>query len=323
MTFIQIAIQIAILLIGFLLLVKGADFFVDGSSGIARIFQIPSIVIGLTIVSFGTSLPELAVSLTSALKGINGIAIGNVVGSNIVNLMLVAGATALISPIPVGKSLLNKDFPFSILITGALLTLIADTFLSGSTNLTLSRGDGIILLVLFSIFMYSTVSYSLANRQEESNEESEKTPLWKSIVLSVTGLAGVIAGGQMVVKSASSIAAAAGMSDTLIGLTVVAFGTSLPELVTSLIAAKKGENDIAIGNVVGSNIFNILFILGLSATISPMANVDPNIIADSLILIAFSTVVWICAKPKLQLGRTTGLFMLILFAAYNVYIFMR
>ncbi|MBQ5999064.1 MAG: calcium/sodium antiporter [Treponema sp.] len=319
----MIFIQIAILLIGFILLVKGADFFVDGSSGIAKIFHIPSIVIGLTIVSFGTSLPELAVSLTSALKGINGIAIGNVVGSNIVNLMLVAGATALISPIPVGKSLLNKDFPFSMLITVALLAVTADTFLSDTTNLTISRGDGIILLVLFTIFMYSTVSYSLANQQEESDEDSEKIPLWKSIVLSAAGLAGVIAGGQMVVKSASAIAAKAGMSETLIGLTVVAFGTSLPELVTSLIAAKKGENDIAIGNVVGSNIFNILFILGLSATISPMKNVDPNIIADAFILIAFSAFVWICARPKLQLGRITGLLMLILFAAYNVYIFMR
>lgn len=318
----MLVVQIALLLLGFLFLVKGADFFVDGSSGIARFFKIPSIVIGLTIVSFGTSLPELAVSLTSALKGINGIALGNVVGSNVTNLMLVAGATAIISPIPVDKNLMKKDYPFSMLITAALLAISADRILSGSSEQMITRGDAIILLILFVIFMYSTVNYSLSNRQEEQDDEEDASPLWKSILLSVLGLAGVIAGGQMVVKSASAIAAAAGMSDTLIGLTVVAFGTSLPELVTSLIAAKKGENDIAIGNVVGSNIFNILFILGLSSLISPIA-VSSEIITDSLILIGFSAFVWLFAWPKLKVSRPLGISMILLFAAYYVYIFLR
>ena len=318
----MLVVQIALLLLGFLFLVKGADFFVDGSSGIARFFKIPSIVIGLTIVSFGTSLPELAVSLTSALKGINGIALGNVVGSNVTNLMLVAGATAIISPIPVDKNLMKKDFPFSMLITAALLAISADRILSGSSEQMITRGDAIILLILFVIFMYSTVNYSLSSRQEEQDDEEDASPLWKSILLSVLGLAGVIAGGQMVVKSASAIAAAAGMSDTLIGLTVVAFGTSLPELVTSLIAAKKGENDIAIGNVVGSNIFNILFILGLSSLISPIA-VSSEIITDSLILIGFSAFVWLFAWPKLKVSRPLGISMILLFAAYYVYIFLR
>ncbi len=318
----MLVVQIALLLLGFLFLVKGADFFVDGSSGIARFFKIPSIVIGLTIVSFGTSLPELAVSLTSALKGINGIALGNVVGSNITNLMLVAGATAIISPIPIDKNLMKKDFPFSMLITAALLAISADKILSGSPEQMITRGDAVILLILFVIFMYSTVNYSLSNRQEEQDDEENASPLWKSILLSVLGLAGVIAGGQMVVKSASAIAAAAGMSDTLIGLTVVAFGTSLPELVTSLIAAKKGENDIAIGNVVGSNIFNILFILGLSSLISPIA-VSSEIITDSLILIGFSAFVWLFAWPKLKVSRPLGISMILLFAAYYVYIFLR
>lgn len=318
----MLVIQVALLLLGFLFLVKGADFFVDGSSGIARFFKIPSIVIGLTIVSFGTSLPELAVSLTSALKGINGIALGNVVGSNITNLMLVAGTTAIISPIPVDRNLMKKDFPFSILITAALLAISADGILSGCPEQMITRGDAIILLVLFVIFMYSTVNYSLSSSQEEQDNEENASPLWKSILLSVLGLAGVIAGGQLVVKSASAIAAAAGMSDTLIGLTVVAFGTSLPELVTSIIAARKGENDIAVGNVVGSNIFNILFILGLSSLIAPIA-VSQEIITDSLILIGFSAFVWIFAWPKLKVTRPLGISMILLFAAYYVYIFLR
>lgn len=318
----MLVIQVALLLLGFLFLVKGADFFVDGSSGIARFFKIPSIVIGLTIVSFGTSLPELAVSLTSALKGINGIALGNVVGSNITNLMLVTGTTAIISPIPVDKNLMKKDFPFSMLITAALLAISADKILSGNPEQMITRGDAIILLVLFVIFMYSTVNYSLSSSQEEQDNEENASPLWKSILLSVLGLAGVIAGGQMVVKSASAIAAAAGMSDTLIGLTVVAFGTSLPELVTSIIAARKGENDIAVGNVVGSNIFNILFILGLSSLIAPIA-VSQEIITDSLILIGFSAFVWLFAWPKLKVSRPLGISMILLFAAYYVYIFLR
>lgn len=318
----MLVIQVALLLLGFLFLVKGADFFVDGSSGIARFFKIPSIVIGLTIVSFGTSLPELAVSLTSALKGINGIALGNVVGSNITNLMLVAGTTAIISPIPVDRNLMKKDFPFSMLITAALLAISADRILSGCPEQMITRGDAIILLVLFVIFMYSTVNYSLSSSQEEQDNEENASPLWKSILLSVLGLTGVIAGGQLVVKSASAIAVAAGMSDTLIGLTVVAFGTSLPELVTSIIAARKGENDIAVGNVVGSNIFNILFILGLSSLIAPIA-VSLEIITDSLILIGFSAFVWIFAWPKLKVTRPLGISMILLFAAYYVYIFLR
>lgn len=320
----MIFLQIAILVVGFVFLVKGADFFVDGASQIAKKFNIPSVVIGLTIVSFGTSLPELAVSVTSAIKGINGIAIGNVVGSNIVNLMLVAGCAAFISPMQMGKSLMKKDFPFSILITVALFLMCADkVFLPNSENI-ISRADGIMLLLFFIIFMYSTVSYSLSNKTEEEPEDSEakKSSLAKIILLTIIGLAGVICGGQMVVNSATYIAKAAGMSDTLIGLTIVAFGTSLPELVTSVIAAKKGENDIAMGNVIGSNIFNILFILGVAATIRPLA-VDSACISDSLILIAFSALVWCMARPKYKLNRACGAIMVLLYIAYDVFIFLR
>lgn len=322
----MIFLQIFILVAGFAFLVKGADFFVDGASSIAKALKIPAVVIGLTIVSFGTSLPELAVSVTSAIENAEGIAIGNVIGSNIVNLMLVAGCAAAISPMKMEKSLMKKDFPFSILITAALFVMFADKFFSPDAQQNIiSRADGIILLLFFVIFMYSTVSYSLSGQNAESEQPEnpeEKSPLAKSILATILGLAGVIIGGQMVVKSATFIAKAAGMSDTLIGLTVVAFGTSLPELVTSVIAARKGENEIAMGNVIGSNIFNILFILGVSAAIRPL-NVDPACIYDTIILIFLSALVWLMARPKFQLGRASGIIMILLYAAYDVFVFLR
>lgn len=322
----MIFLQIFILVAGFAFLVKGADFFVDGASSIAKALKIPAVVIGLTIVSFGTSLPELAVSVTSAIENAEGIAIGNVIGSNIVNLMLVAGCAAAISPMKMEKSLMKKDFPFSILITAALFVMLADKFFSQDAQQNIiSRADGIILLLFFVIFMYSTVSYSLSGQNAESEQTEnpeEKSPLAKSILATILGLAGVIIGGQMVVKSATFIAKAAGMSDTLIGLTVVAFGTSLPELVTSVIAARKGENEIAMGNVIGSNIFNILFILGVSAAIRPL-NVDPACIYDTIILIFLSALVWLMARPKFQLGRASGIIMILLYAAYDVFVFLR
>lgn len=322
----MIFLQIFILVAGFAFLVKGADFFVDGASSIAKALKIPAVVIGLTIVSFGTSLPELAVSVTSAIENAEGIAIGNVIGSNIVNLMLVAGCAAAISPMKMEKSLMKKDFPFSILITAALFVMLADKFFSpGAQQNIISRADGIILLLFFVIFMYSTVSYSLSGQNAESEQTEkpeEKSPLAKSILATILGLAGVIIGGQMVVKSATFIAKAAGMSDTLIGLTVVAFGTSLPELVTSVIAARKGENEIAMGNVIGSNIFNILFILGVSAAIRPL-NVDPACIYDTIILIFLSALVWLMARPKFQLGRASGIIMILLYAAYDIFVFLR
>lgn len=316
--------QIGILIAGFIFLVKGADFFVDGSSAIAKAFKIPSVVIGLTIVSFGTSLPELAVSVTSALQGLDGISFGNVVGSNIVNLMLVAGLTAIISPMKLEKSLMQKDFPFSILVAAVLLMLLADTFFTGAETDFISRADGIILLLFFCIFMYSTFSYTISSQQGECEDKSEKpaAPVWKSAIITILGLAGVISGGQAVVKSATYIAKAAGMSDTLIGLTVIAFGTSLPELVTSIVAARKGENDIAIGNVVGSNIFNILFILGVSSVIRPLT-IEGCGIFDILILIGCSSLVWLMARPRLKLGRFAGIVMVLLYIAYDFYIFAR
>lgn len=316
-------LNIALLLVGFVLLIKGADFFVDGASEIAKAFRIPSVVIGLTIVSMGTSLPELAVSVTSAIKGVEGIAIGNVVGSNIVNLMLVAGLTAVIIPINVEKSLLTKDLPFSLVSAAAVLLVTADMFFAKSSANTITRADGIILLMFFGLYMYSVANYALSNKTEEPEvEDEEKKPLWKSILITILGLAGIIAGGQLTINSAEFIAKAAGMSDRLIGLTIIAFGTSLPELIISLVAAIKGENDIAMGNIVGSNIFNILFILGIATVIRPLS-VEAASFTDIFVLLFCSAAVWIMAKPKLRLNRFCGITMVLIYAAYTSYIFIK
>lgn len=316
-------LNIALLLVGFVLLIKGADFFVDGASEIAKAFRIPSVVIGLTIVSMGTSLPELAVSVTSAIKGVEGIAIGNVVGSNIVNLMLVAGLTAVIIPINVEKSLLTKDLPFSLVSAAAVLLVTADMFFAKSSANTITRADGIILLMFFGLYMYSVANYALSNKTEEpESEDEEKKPLWKSILITILGLAGIIAGGQLTINSAEFIAKAAGMSDRLIGLTIIAFGTSLPELIISLVAAIKGENDIAMGNVVGSNIFNILFILGIATVIRPLS-VEAASFTDIFVLLFCSAAVWIMAKPKLRLNRFCGIIMVLIYALYTTYIFIK
>ena len=252
---------IIFLVIGFLLLVKGADYFVDGAASIATKLRIPSFIIGLTIVAFGTSAPELAVSLSAALKGSNDIAIGNVVGSNIFNTLVVLGASAVITPIAVEKGIIKKDFPLCILVSALLGLLSLDMFLFQSSSMTIGRIDGITLLLVFIYFMYTTVKSGMKQRSETEETEDKQSPsLWKSIFICLVGLAGIIIGGDLSVDGAKEIARAFGLSEAFIGLTIVAFGTSLPELVTSIIAAKKGENDIAVGNVVGSNIFNILLI---------------------------------------------------------------
>ena len=297
-----------LLILGFILLIKGADLFVDGSSSIARLLRIPAAVIGLTIVAFGTSAPELSVSCSAALAGQNEIAISNVLGSNIFNLMVVTGACAAISAIPVNEGILKREFPFSI-VAAALLNI--------------GRLEGLTLLVLFVLFVAIQVRDALKSRSENAEDPMEEvlSPL-KSIVFVVIGCIMIIYGGNFVVDSASEIAANFGLSETLIGLTVVAFGTSLPELVTSIVASRKGENDLAIGNVVGSNIFNILMILGISTSIHPVA-LQPSAVYDCIILMIFSILVLFFCWSKKRLARGEGIFMIILYAIYTVYIIMR
>jgi cation:H+ antiporter len=323
-----------LLLLGFLFLVKGADYFVDGASNIATSLKIPSLVIGLTIVAFGTSAPEAAVSITASLQGQNGIALGNVIGSNIFNLLCVVGMSAFIKPLSVKKSILIKEFPFLILSSILLLVLTNDLIFQKLENPILSNGDGLIFLMFFCIFMYYLLEVSLNSRNEILSTDNRTSlsstdncnsdtcvstiPLYKAIILSVVGIIGIIIGGKLVVDSASSIALSFGISEKIIGLTIVAIGTSLPEFVTSVVAASKGESDIALGNVIGSNIFNILFILGVSALISPIP-VDTSLFLDIVIMILVTIITYIFSIRKKDISKFEGI---ILITSYAVYMFL-
>lgn len=304
------------LVLGFILLIKGADFFVDGSSSVAKKFRVPSMIIGLTIVAMGTSLPECAVSVTASLNNNNALAVSNAVGSNIFNLMVVCGACALFAPLTVQAGTLKKEFPFSVICAGLLLGL-------GYMGMVLGRIDGVILLVIFAAYLVYMIVSAMKARSVSVREENDKIlPMWLCLFYIVGGGAAIKFGGDFVVNGATVIATKWGLSQNLIGLTIVAMGTSLPEFVTSIVAARKNEVDMAVGNVIGSNIFNILLVLGVAATISPVAFVMENII-DIFVLIVMSVLVWNFAWSKKELNRTEGIIMLCFYAAYMVYICMR
>lgn len=311
----EILWSVFLLVIGFVLLIKGADFFVEGSSSVAKMLKVPSIIIGLTIVAMGTSLPECAVSITASMTNNNALAVSNAVGSNIFNLMVVCGICAIFNPLTVDKSTLKKEFPFSIVCAALLLVC-------GYIGMTLGRVDGLILLALFVCFIVWMVRSALKARAEASDDEYEVLPVWKCILFIIGGIIAIKFGGDFVVDGASTVAAKMGLSQNLIGLTIVACGTSLPELVTSVVAARKNELDMALGNVIGSNIFNILFVLGIAASISPIAFIMENVI-DIVILIVMSAVVWGFAWKKQELSKKDGIIMLVMYAVYLVYICMR
>lgn len=314
------------LILGFILLIKGADFFVDGSSSVAKLLKVPTIIIGLTVVAFGTSMPEASVSITAALQGKNSLAVSNVIGSNMFNLLIVLGASALMRPIISSKTVTKREFPFSIAITAVLFLLISgfafNNIIAGQGEYVLTRVGGIILLILFVIFLVAQIKDALKARSEDSGEVYETMPPLKSAVFIIIGLAGIIWGGDLVVNSATDIAQQFGLSQTFIGLTIVAMGTSLPELVTSMVAAKKGENDLALGNVVGSNVFNILLILGSSAAIAPIV-VDVNAVYDIFILIVISVLVYLCSKSRGNLSKKEGIMFLLIYLVYFGYIYTR
>lgn len=303
-----------LLIVGFILLIKGADFFVEGSAAVAKKLKVPTMIIGLTIVAMGTSAPECAVSIAASIKGSNAMAISNVIGSNIFNLMVVCGVCALFAPLAVQAKTLKQEFPFSIL--AAVVMLIA-----GFIGMTLGRIDGVIMVVFFIFFLVWMVKAALAARENAQDMEEDVKDMGtiQCILFIIGGLAAVVLGGDMVVDSSTEIARTFGLSENLIGLTIVACGTSLPELVTSIVAAKKGQVDMALGNVIGSNIFNIFLVAGVAAVVSPMAFLTENII-DLIILIAVSILVWSFAATKKKIGRAEGAFMIIIYIAYIVYI---
>ena len=301
-----------LLLIGFVLLIKGADLFVDGSSSIAGILKVPSVIIGLTIVAMGTSAPEAAVSINAGLAGNSDISLGNIVGSNIFNLLVVIGACAMIFPAKSNEDILKRDLWWNIGVSVLLLLTIMDG--------NLSRMEGIILLAIFLFYIGLMIRSALKNRVE--GDAMNVMPLWKSLLFAAIGLAAVVFGGEMVVDNASLIAKAWGMSDTLVGLTIVAVGTSLPELVTSITASKKGDSGIALGNAVGSCLFNILFILGMASTLTPI-NAVPELIIDTAILIAVTVLILIVAKTDKKTTRLEGIICVLSYIIYTAYIIMR
>ncbi len=309
----EIVLQLGLLVIGFVMLMKGADWFVDGASEIADRFGIPQLVIGLTIVAMGTSLPEAAVSISAALKGSAEITIGNIVGSNILNVFIILGLTAVIRTVAVQKSTIRYEIPFTILVTVVLAAV-------GLTDNTVSRVEGVILWVFMILYLlYLLWMAKHGQMPEEAEEEKKKDPIWKMLLMVVVGAVMIVWGSDITVDAATALAKIFGMSERLIGLTIVAFGTSLPELVTSVTAAIKGKADIAVGNIVGSNIFNILFVVGTTALITPVAY-GANFMVDSIVAVAAMVLLLLCVVRKKQLARTAGIIMLLGYAAYFVYL---
>ncbi len=301
-----------ILIVGMLFLVKGADFFVDGSASVAKILKVPSLIIGLTIVALGTSLPEASVSITAGMAGNNELALSNVVGSNIFNTLVVVGCSAMIAPFVMHRDIVKRDLIINLIVSVALCAFMFDG--------VLSRLDGILLLIGLVAFMLILIRSALRYRVEE--EMVEALPIGKSIILIIIGVAAIILGGNFVVSGASDIARQWGMSDTLIGLTIVSIGTSLPELVTSVVAARKGESSLSLGNAIGSNILNILFILGISGTLTPIAVIPENII-DVAVLIGVALFVLILARFNDKMTRMKAAVFIGLYAIYMAYIIAR
>ena len=314
-----------ILIIGFALLIKGADVFVEGASSIAKKFNVPSMIIGLTIVAMGTSAPEAAVSITSSLAGQNDMSVANVVGSNFFNILVVLGVSSIKAKLPVQKETIKKDTPFLILVSGLLLIF--------GINFKLGRIEGIALLALFTYFLVNTIkSAKMATDSTSSEtgetaiaietESSSQISLPKTILISLVGIVGIVVGGDMVVNSATSIATSVGMSANLVGLTIVAVGTSLPEFVTSIVAIKKGETEIAIGNVIGSNLFNILLVLGLAATINPIA-MSMSAFIDIVFMVLITLLLYMFMKKDNSLVKKQGIILVVLYIAYMAYTIMR
>ena len=312
----ELVLSILLLIAGFFLLVKGAGWFVDGSSSVARLLKIPSVIIGLTIVSIGTSAPEAAVSITASLVGSNEIAISNIVGSNLFNLLFVIGVCSITKSFASDKDIIKRDLPINTMVSVILLAMIFDG--------TLSRIEGIILLILMVLYIMLLITNALKNRNE--NEEIKTMSPLISVFFITIGLTAIILGGNLVVNNAKIIASALGMGDMLIGLTIVAVGTSLPELVTSIVAARKGESGLALGNAVGSCIFNIIFILGISATLSPI-HLSPisasESIVDTSVLIGATLLTYLFTRTNKKTMRWEGIIYVLIYSVYIAYAIMR
>lgn len=301
-----------LLSVGLFLLIKGADIFVDGASSVAGKFGVPTFMIGLTVVSLGTSAPEAAISISASISGSGSISLGNVIGSNIFNLLMVIGVTSLFSPLGANGDLIRRDMPVNIIASGALAIVILDG--------VIGRIEAIFLLAALGVYLFFVIRGAIGSRSDDGGQK--QYPWVLSILMILGGLASIVFGGDLVVDNARIIAANFGMSELLIGLTVVAFGTSLPELVTSIVAARKGETGIAVGNAVGSCLFNILFILGITGVIKPLP-AGSELIADTAFLAIASVIVYIFAARKKNIGRIDGALCVALYAIYTAFIIAR
>jgi len=313
-------LNILLLVVGFVILIKGADFFVDGASSTARNFKVSKMLIGLTIIAFGTSAPEFAISMQSLAKGSTDMLLGNVIGSNIMNILLILGVAAVIHPIKIKENTIKRELPFCMLISTLLVVLFLDNKLTGGVVNQITRSDAIIILLFFSIFIYYLFNLAKQEKKKKENEKA-KFKLGKSLLFVAIGLVGIILGSNMVVNNASSIAVKLGWSDRLIALTIIAFGTSLPELVTTIVSSKKKEQELLLGNIVGSNIFNMCIVLGipvaLYGTITP---VSFNYI-DLAVLVGSSFLLFIFSKTSRTITRFEGFFMLVSFFIYYILVF--
>ncbi len=311
-------LNIILLIVGFVILIKGADIFVDGASSLAGNFKISKMVIGLTIVAFGTSAPEFAVSIKSILSGSGDIVLGNVIGSNILNILLILGVSSMLHFLNVKSNTVKKELPITILITTLLGVLLSDKLINHTSENAFTRSDGIAVLLFFCVFIYYLVSMMRKKTEETSDTEYFKLP--KAIIFTILGILAIIFGSNFVVDSASYLAASFGVSEKMIALTVIALGTSLPELVTSVTATRKGEYDIAIGNVVGSNIFNIGMVLGIpTAIFGSINNITFNYI-DLVVMIISAILLFIFSANDHKIGKKEGIIFLLIFVAYYSYV---
>ena len=311
-------LNIILLIVGFVILIKGADIFVDGASSVAGNFKVSKMLIGLTIVAFGTSAPEFAVSVKSMISHSGDIVLGNVIGSNILNILLILGVAAMVKPLSVKNNTVKKELPITMLITTLFAVLLSDVLINGAESNTFSRSDGIILVLFFLVFIYYLISMARHKTEEETDTKYMKMP--KAILFTVLGIAGIVVGSNFVVDSASAIAQAIGISEKMIALTVIALGTSLPELVTSVTATRKGEVDIAIGNVVGSNIFNIGLVIGVpTAIFGGISNITFNYI-DLIVMIVSAVLLFVFAFKDRKISKKEGLVFLLIFLVYYGYV---
>ena len=313
-------LNIILLIIGFVLLIKGADFFVDGASSTAQNFKVSKMLIGLTIIAFGTSAPEFAVSIQSLANGSTDMLLGNVIGSNIINVLLILGVAAVIHPIKIKENTVQKELPLCLLISMLLVVLFLDIKLANGIVNEITRSDAIVILLFFTVFLYYLVSLT---KKKKENKEEEQPPfkIGKSLLLVGIGLVGIIIGSNMVVNNATGIATKIGLSERLIALTIIAFGTSLPELVTTIVSSKKGEQDLLLGNIIGSNIFNACVVLGIPVALFGTITPSSFNYIDLIVLIGSSMLLFIFAETKRTITRLEGILMLLVFAAYYIIVF--